>query len=301
MFGSARTSFGITPLFMAVVTVALVILGILGGNDRIEKITAFAIPLTTIIYIFLTLSVIIYNSDSLAYTVKLVVISAFSPRSAIGGGVGFFMSVPLREGFARGLLSNEAGAGTSSIAHSRSGLISPSTAGILGILEVWFDTGLVCMLTGFSILLSVPDPSAFSDGMALVSYSVGNLFGTVGKRLLTLTVLSFAFATVICWYYYGTEAWATLFGKRKRAVFLPLFLLFVFLGCFADSILLVTLTDALMLIASILTLSALVKSSDRIKTLSELGGVIDSEAGRLSRLRIKNIKGILSWKGARRR
>lgn len=301
MVGSARTSFGITPLFMAVLTVAFIFLGILGGNDRIEKITAFAIPLTTIIYIFLTLSVIIRNSDAFAYTLKLVVTSAFSPRSAIGGGVGFLMSAPLREGFARGLLSNEAGAGTSSMAHSRSGLISPCSAGILGILEVWFDTGLICMLTGFSILLSVPDPSAFSDGMAIVCYSVGNLFGTAGKSLLTLTVFSFAFATVICWYYYGTEAWATLFGKGKRAVFLPLFLLFVFLGCFLDSLLLVTLTDVLMLIASILTLLALIKSSDRIKALSELGGVIDSEAGRLSRFRIKNIKGILSWKGARHR
>lgn len=301
MVGSVRASFDFDSVTVAAFVVFVVLIGILGNSARLEKITAFVIPLTTIIYILLTLSVIIYNSSELSNTVKLVFSSAFSPRSAFGGCLGFLLSLPVREGFARGILSNEAGAGTSSMAHTRSGLISPSTAGILGIFEVWFDTGLICMLTGFAILLSVPDPTSFTDGMTLVSYSVGNLFGVAGKHVLTFTVLSFAFATVICWYYYGTEAWGTLFGKRKRAAFLPLFLLFVFLGCFFDGMLLVTLTDMLMLLASLITLFALMKSSDRIKTLSELGGAVGSVSGRLDRFHIGNIKGILSWKGAGRR
>ena len=297
MIKSITSTVSLPPLAAAVPIVIIAFLGIIGDNVRIEKITAFVIPLATIVYIFITMSVILHRSDMLGSVILSVISSAFSSRSAVGGFLGFLLCAPLREGFARGILSNEAGAGTSSMAHSRSGLISPSSAGILGIFEVWFDTGLICMLTGLSILLSVPDPSMFNDGMSLVTFTVGNLFGSVGKHVLTLTVLAFAFATVICWYYYGSEAWGCLFGKRKRAVFLPLFLSFVFFGCFADGMLLVTLTDVLMLLAGMLTLRALVKSSDRIRTLSELGGVIDSERGRLSRLRIGNIKGILSWKG----
>ena len=298
---SANASVKISPSLIAFSLVILTLFSIIGGASRIEKITAIIIPLTTIIYIFITSSIIFVNFSKLGDAIAEVLDSAFSPRSAMGGILGFLMCAPLREGFARGILSNEAGAGTSSMAHSRSGLLSPCTAGILGIFEVWFDTGLICMLTAFSILLSVPDPYVFTDGMQLVAYSVGNLFGTGGKYLLLLSVFAFAFATIICWYYYGSEAWSSLFGKRKRVAFLPLFLFSVYLGCFADTTMLITLTDLLMLIAGMLTLFAIVKSSDRIRELSELGGVISFESGRLRRLRVKNIKGILSWKGEKRR
>lgn len=301
MVDCITSTVAISPVALALPIVVISLFGIIGDNARIEKITAFVIPLATIVYIFLTISVIISHADMLGSVVLDVVHSAFTPRSATGGFLSFLLSAPLREGFARGILSNEAGAGTSSIAHSRSGVISPSSAGILGILEVWFDTGLICMLTGFSILLGVPDPSAFTDGMSLVAFTVGNHFGTVGKYLLTLTVLAFAFATVVCWYYYGSEAFGCLVGKRKRAAYLPLFLGFVFLGCIADGILLVAFTDMLMLVATLITLCALIKSSDRILALSELGGVVDSKYGGLRRPRIKNIKGILSWKGERHR
>ena len=298
---SAEASVRISPSLIAFLLVVLAIFSLIGGANRIEKITVIIIPLTTIIYIFITISIIFAHANELGNVICRVLNSAFSSRSAVGGILGFLMCAPLREGFARGILSNEAGAGTSSMAHSRSGLLSPCSAGILGIFEVWFDTGLICMLTGFSILLSVPDPGAFKDGMQLVAYAVGNLFGTGGKHVLFLSVFAFAFATIICWYYYGSEAWCALFGKRKRAAFLPLFLFFVYLGCFADTTILITVTDLLMLLASAPTLFAIVKSSDRIRELSELGGVINSENGRLRRLRVKNIKGILSWKGEKRR
>ena len=288
-------------LSLALFFVLMTAYAIIGGARKIEKITAIIIPLTTIIYIFITSCIIIVNFDGLGAVIERIFMSAFNFESALGGGVGFLMSAPLREGFARGILSNEAGAGTSSIAHARSGVLSPATAGILGIFEVWFDTGLLCMLTGFSILLSVPDPGAFDSGMALVTFTVGNLFGTAGKYTVLFSVFAFAFATVVCWFYYGSEAWGALFGKKKRAVFAPLFLSFVFLGCYTDSMTLIGITDALMLVATILSLSALIKNSDRIKSLSENGGVMHSECGRLKRLRVKSIKENVSLKDKRHR
>ena len=273
------------PLATAFVIITLI--AIIGGARKIENITAVIVPLTTIIYIFITLSIILYNISSFKYVLNSILSSAFSSRSALGGGIGFLLSAPVREGFARGILSNEAGAGTSSIAHARSGVISPSSAGILGIFEVWFDTGIICMLTGFSILLSVPDLSAFTGGMQLIMYSVGNLFGAPGKYTVLLCVFSFAFATVICWYYYGSESWSHLFGRRQRWMFLPLFLAFTVVGCFTESLTLVYLTDIFMALATVLTLSALIKNSDRIVALSESGGVIDSDICRIRRLRIK--------------
>lgn len=288
---------------LAFMLISFVLISILGGTVKIERITAVVIPLTTLIYIFMATGIIVSNIERFWKTVDLILKSAFSFKSVMGGGVSFLFSLPLREGFARGILSNEAGAGTSSTAHSRSGVLSPASAGILGIFEVWFDTGLICMLTGFSILLSVPDTAAFESGMELINYSVGNLFGTSGKYMLLFCIFAFAFATVICWYYYGSEAWSNLFGKGKRALFLPIFILFVYIGAFLDTMVLVFVTDLLMLLATLLTLSALIKNSDRIIDLSESGGVIDSERIRLRRLRVKSIriKGNESSREARRR
>ena len=298
---SALSVITIPRISLASAFVLLTALAIIGGAKKIEKITAIITPLTTIIYIFITLLIVFANYKFLGAVIENIVTSAFNFESALGGGVGFLISSPLREGFARGILSNEAGAGTSSMAHARSGVLSPASAGILGIFEVWFDTGLLCMLTGLSILLSVPDPSVFDSGMELITFAVGNLFGTAGKFAVILSVFAFAFATVICWYYYGSEAWGSLFGKKKRAFFTPLFLSFVFLGCYLGSMILITITDALMLVATVLTLLALIKNSDRIKILSENGGIMHSELGRLKRLCIKSIKENVSSKEERHR
>ena len=283
---------------LAVLFTLFTLLAIIGGTDKIEKITVILIPLTTIIYIFMALCVILANASALPSALKMIISDAFRVEGAIGGVAAFLCSGALREGFARGLLSNEAGAGTSAMAHARSGVLSPASRGVLGILEVWFDTGLVCMLTGLSILVSVGDTSSFHGGMELVMYAIGNVFGSTGKTVTLISVFAFAFATVICWYYYGSEAWTALLGRKHRLIFLPLFLLAVFSGCFIDTYWLVYATDVLMALATALTLSALIKNSDRVKTLSESGGVIESEHGRLRPFRIK---GSVFWKGERRR
>ena len=288
----------IPPVFLAVIIALVTLVAIIGGTNRIEKLTAIIIPMTTIIYIIATLSVIVANIDRMNSVFKSILSSAFSLESTLGGGAAFLALTPVREGFARGILSNEAGAGTSSIAHARGGVLSPATAGLLGIFEVWFDTGLICMLTGFSILVSVPDPGIFTGGMQLVMYTVGNLFGAPGKYAILFCVFAFAFATVICWYYYGSESFSQLFGKNKKAVFLPLFLAFASIGCFADSYLLIYVTDLFMALATVLSLSALIKNSDRIKHLSESGGVIDSD---IVRIRPFRIKGNGFWRGRERR
>ena len=286
-----------STFLLSIVFTLATFLAITGGAQKIEKITAIIIPLTTLIYISLTFTIIIVNIRLLPDVIMNVVSEAFKPSSALGGGLAFCTSLALREGFKRGLLSNEAGAGTSSIAHARSGVLNPASSGLLGILEVWFDTGLVCMLTGISILVSVPDISRFDGGMELVMYAVGNLFGTAGKTVTLTCVFAFAFATVICWYYYGAECWCALLGRKRRMLFLPIFLFSVFIGFYTDAYLLISLTDILMAIATGLTLAAMIKNSDRIRDLSENGGVIDCEKGRI---RPFKIRGSVFLKGEKR-
>jgi len=284
---SMSEAIGIPQELTALILGALTLASILGGAKKIEKITVIIIPLTTIIYIIATFSIIVLNFSSLPRIASAVLSSAFSVDSAVGGILGFLLGAPFHEGFARGILSNEAGTGTSSIAHARNGVLNPSSAGLLGMFEVWFDTGFVCMITAFSILLSVPDISPFTTGTELIMYTVGNAFGIFGKYAIALAVFFFAFATVICWYYYGSESWRGIFGKKSTVLFLPIFVIAVILGALTDTFSLIHITDVLMAVITALTLLALIKNSDRIKALSERGGVIDGDLSRFRRPRIK--------------
>ncbi len=290
--GTLGSSRGAVAAVLFAVTLALVI----GGVRKIEKVTVYIIPLTTIIYIFITLSIVLLNSRELPGVIDEIILSAFDFKSAAGGIIGFLLSSPIREGFARGILSNEAGAGTSSMAHARGGSLNPALAGLVGIFEVWFDTGMICMLTGLSILTSVPDPSAFDGGMELVLYTVGSSFGSLGKYAVLFCVVCFAVATVLCWYYYGLESFSSVFGPRYRYAFLPLFLSFLVFGVYADSARIVAAVDLLMLLITALTLTALMKNSDRIRVLSERGGILDADIRRFSK-----IKGSVSSRAHRRR
>lgn len=283
------------PPYLITVFFAILTFGaIIGGASKIEKVTAIVIPLTTIIYIIVALIVIFVNSYKLGDILYDILFCAFSTKSAVGGILGFFLGAPFHEGFSRGILSNEAGAGTSSMAHARSGILNPASLGLLGVFEVWFDTGFICMLTGLSILLAVPDISLFEGGMQLIMYAVGSVLGSSGKYAIMLCVFAFAFATVICWYYYGMESWAFAFGKRRRILFLPVFLFSVILGGVMDSYFVISVIDLLMTLITALTLSALIKCSDRIKSLSERGGVMNFNP---KRLRGRAIKGSGFLKG----
>ena len=271
---TASEAFSFSPILIAAAVCFFVLLGIGGGGERIEKITVILIPLTTIVYIILTSSVILANLSRIGEVLLLIVKSAFKPEGAAGGALGILASRAVSEGYARGILSNEAGAGTSSLAHSRNSNARPTDEGMLGVLEVFFDTALLCTLTALSILLSVECPESYDSGMGLVIAALESVFGRSGGGILFFCVLSFAYSTVICWYYYGRECSRYLLGHRGSLSYSFLFLLSVVGGAFLDTVLLIRGIDILLLILSFISLSALIKNSDRIVFLSESEGVI---------------------------
>ena len=262
--------FGADTLIVAAVAVFVVLLSVVRGAEAVGKITLIVIPLTTMIYIFLTISIIASSYERIPDVVSMIIGDAFSPRAGAGGACGFLTSMALREGFARGMLSNEAGAGTSTMAHACGGERSSRVRGLLGVLEVFFDTVLLCGLTALAILTAVPDPWAYDNGMELVLSSVRLGIGGEYAPLLVLSVISFAYSTVICWYYYGSECMRFAFGGRYGGAFTLLFLTFVFVGVFISEWILVLVADVLLLIMTALTVPTLIKSSDRIVELSEL-------------------------------
>ena len=259
----ADASFGLNPLITGFILVILLTPCFFGGAKKIENITEIIIPMTTIIYIIMCFAVILLNLSRLASVIKLIISSAFSFRSALGGGLSF---LAVREGFARGILSNEAGVGTSALAHIRSADRSPHTAGLFAMCEVIFDSSLLCVLTGLAVLTSVPDMTVFNSPMALVSAAFCSALGSPSGYILTFLILSFAYATIICWYYYGFEC-ARLYFPKIKAFYPFAFVISMLLSSVAQASLLLYAIDFILLLMSIMTLSAIVTRAPRIQRL----------------------------------
>ena len=260
LFDVAEQTLSLSPKVTAFILIILLTPCLVKGGNKIENITEIIIPMTTIIYILMCFAVIFCNLSRIGEVINSIFTSAFNFKSAVGGGVSF---LAVKEGFARGILSNEAGVGTSAMAHSRSQGRTPHVAGLFAMCEVFFDSILLCMLTGFAILLSVPDISLFSTPMALVSAAFRFVLGGVSSLLLPLTIFAFAYATIICWYYYGREC-ASLYFPSVSKVYPFIFIAFVLFSGLIRSDFLLYVIDVLLLFMSVMTLSAIVKKVERI-------------------------------------
>ena len=246
---------------------------ILLGTEKIKKLTSILIPCATVLYVLLCLILIAVNIRRMPGVILKALREAFNFKSSVGGIFGFLFSLNIKEGFARGLLSNEAGAGTSAMAQSESRQNEPSAAGLLGMSEVFFDTTLLCTLTGLALLMSVPDISELS-GISLILSAVRSVFSGFGGFFIGALISVFAFSTVVCWYFYGKTASEYIFGKSSGLPFAVLFLISAFTGFFISSKMLIEISDYILFFMTVLTLLTLIKNSERLVALSEKYGLL---------------------------
>ena len=264
---SVYVGFGIPRGIIAALLAAVSAFAVADGKEKIKGVTAAILPMTTIIYIIMTLYIVCLNVDRIPNVWCRIVSDAFNVKSTLGGVVGFFTLKCVKEGFCGGILSNEAGAGTSSFAHSTDG----GVGAVGGVLEVLFDTVILCMLTAFSILVCVPEPSIFDSGIELVIHTVYYVFGGGGIGVLCFISAAFAVCTVVCWYYYCSECSRKLFKRDCGRLLIYIMSASIFLGAYAGTEYLVFLSHILLTVLSVISLSTLVKNSDRVLsyTLSE--------------------------------
>ena len=233
------------------------------GAKKIESATEILIPLTTIIYIIMCFAVIFMRISRLPSVIFDIIKSAFSFRASLGG----VSALAIKEGFARGIMSNEAGVGSSAMAHSRSKGRTPHTAGIFGMCEVVFDTTLLCILTGLAILVSGVDIEAYKSPMSLVADSFLSVLGEFSIYLLAFCIFAFAYSTIICWFYYGREC-VSLYFPRFNGVYLIIFSCFILVSKILPFFLLVSVIDMLLLFMTFMTLFCILKKRERIFLLS---------------------------------
>ncbi len=204
MVGVCRDILHVRPIVTGALCALLMIAVSSGGLKRISSATSRIVPFMTVVFCILSFAALIIKADKIPDAVKEIIRSAFEWRSAAGGIGGFFVSRSVRLGVMRGLISNEAGAGTSPMAHSASSSDSPAEQGFLGIIEVLIDTVFLCTLTALVILVSYPEVGHFADNSVMMT--VGAYSAAIGKWIEPVMcglVLLFGLATVFCQCFYG--------------------------------------------------------------------------------------------------
>ena len=231
----AGTLFGI-------VMAAIVALVIIGGIERIGKVTERVVPLMCGIYLLAAILILILKIELLPTAIGKIITEAFSPI-AVGGG---FMGV-LIQGFRRAAFSNEAGVGSSSIAHAAVKTNYPASEGIVALLEPFIDTVVVCTITALVVVLSGEYLNA--DGLQGIDIT-SRAFESVlpwFPPIFTTAVVLFAFSTMITWAYYGQQAWMYIFNKSSIATitYKILFCLFIIIGAAANLSAVTDFSDAM--------------------------------------------------------
>lgn len=223
---SVRLSIG---FFMSALSVWL----LSGGAKRIAKASEILVPVMTVFFITASSAVVLANIKKMIPMFICIVHDAFHPQAALSGAVGITTAECVQWGVRRSAFSNEAGLGTSAIAHASSSGNSPDMEGLWGILEVFADTILICSLTGFTILCSGVDIQwGHEAGSELYCSALGTLFGQKTASVFVAVALClFSYTSIISWSLYGKTCFKYLFGNLGESFFDFIFPLCVIFGC----------------------------------------------------------------------
>ena len=230
---SLEAAFALPRLPVGIVTALLAGLVMVGGVGRIAAVSSALVPAMAVLYLVGGGAVLLRDWEKIPEALGLILSCALSPAAAVGGGAGWTVSAALRCGVARGVFTNEAGLGTSAMAHGAARTDHPARQGMWGIFEVFLSTMLVCTVTALAILVSgVWDPSAPNalTGAPLTAAAFGSVLGRTGEGMVALSLLLFAFSSILGWSYYGQQAVSFLLG-REMGTFARSVYRTAFLGC----------------------------------------------------------------------
>jgi AGCS family alanine or glycine:cation symporter len=209
---ACRTVLGIPPLVTGLVMLFLTAIAVFGGVKTIGKFSERLIPFMSALYLLLSLYAVLSHVSALPAVFSRVLREAFSLSSGAAGAGGFLLTRAMRYGVTRGLLSNEAGAGTAPMAHAVADN-TPVSQGVMGILEVAIDTFVFCTATAIPLLLAFQGGFPALSGIELVMEAFRALVGQAALPLLCVSLFLFAYATVLSWCYYGQRAIGYLTGS----------------------------------------------------------------------------------------
>lgn len=252
---------GVSPVIPGILLVLFVGYVILHGSVAITKLCSVLVPAMAFLYLFACLIILCINHNYLFPALRLIIFSAFTPTAALGGITGGSFLLSARYGIARGLFTNEAGIGTAPLAFVEDKESSPHKAALLSMSAVFWDTVILCALTGIVIVSTLlREPAlAFSYTPTTLTSAAFSLL-PCGELILGISLIAFAYATLVGWSYFGAQAVHYLFGNNALATYRLCYLGMIFLGSLLSLPLIWELTDflnACMVLPNVFALFAL--------------------------------------------
>ncbi len=224
---------------------AMVAVVVIGGIGRIGAATSIIVPVMATIYVAACSFIILNNAEQLPSLIGLIFREAWSPEAGLGGVLGAMMV-----GFQRAAFSSEAGIGSSAVAHSAAKTDEPVREGLVASLEPFVDTIVICFMTGMVVLITGAYQQGIDGGAAVTLWAFESrpVMQTLQFPLiLAVSIMLFAFSTMISWCYYGERAWGYLFGIKSVIVFRLVFVFCVFVGSVASLGAVIDSADAMLL------------------------------------------------------
>ena len=210
-------SFGLNMNMVGIVLALMTAAVILGGIKNIGRVASAIVPTMILLYVVGAMVIILMNANLIIPAFATIFKYAFTPHSIIGGGFGAMLSKTIQKGVARGLFSNESGMGSSAIAAAAAKSSNPKTQALVSMTQTFIDTIVVCTMTGLVIVMS----GKYNEGLkgaSLTNKAFETLMpGTWGGLIVTISLIFFAYSTILGWSYYGEKAMEYLLGKNASA------------------------------------------------------------------------------------
>ncbi|MGQ7563684.1 alanine/glycine:cation symporter family protein [Streptococcus suis] len=257
---SMSASFGLAPQLVSIVTAISIAFFIFGGIEKISDVSTKIVPFMAILYVLASVIVLALHWDQLLPTIAMVLTSAFTPAAAVGGFAGATVQQAIQRGIARGVFSNESGLGSAPIAAAAAKSDNPVEQGLISMTGTFIDTLIICTLTGLTILVTGQWSIEGLAGAPLTQAAFSTVFGQPGVLALTISLVLFAYTTILGWSYYGERCIEFLFGTKAILPYRLVFVAMVALGGFLKLDLIWTIADivnGLMALPNLIALLAL--------------------------------------------
>lgn len=265
-----KDTFNVPMAVSGVILAVLAALVVFGGVKRIASFAEKIVPIMVGLYCFFGFLIILMNIGHVPNVIWLVLEQAFNPTAAVGGTFGAALATTIRWGFARGIYSNEAGLGTSSIAHAAAKTDHPVRQAFWGISEIVVDTLIICSTTGFVVLVSGvwKASDAKAQSAALTARAFENTFGQFGSMMVSISMMFFVFSTVVVVIFYGSRMAEFLFGLTAGWVMKTIYVLSMIIGALGAAQQLWDLLDLALAAVLIPNVIAVIMLSPKVKSLT---------------------------------
>ena len=227
------TNFHVPAVAVAVVLAVLVGLVIIGGIQSITKVSERLVPFMALFYVVGCIIILVMNYDVLGQAIVAIVSAAFQPKAIGGGFVGSTIVAACRYGFARGLFSNESGMGSAPLVASAAQTRNPKRQALVSMTGTFWDTVVICLMTGLvltSCIIKYPAIDGLSGNGSELTSKAFSMIPGIGLPILVVGLITFAFSTILGWYYYGERCAVYLLGEKVILAYKILWVAGVFIG-----------------------------------------------------------------------